>query len=62
MSDVSEISAIERAYFEIQRIRKELDALEDFLLSELKQNREAKPRSDGIVDPRTGKLFRQNKN
>ena len=59
MSNLPEITPIERAVFEIQKIRKELDALEDFLLSELKQNRQAKPRSEGIVDPRTGRLFRE---
>jgi hypothetical protein len=57
MAKLPEITVIEKVCFEIQRIRKELDALEDFLWSELQGSQSLKPRSAGVVDPRTGKTF-----
>jgi hypothetical protein len=59
MSNLPEITVIEKVCFEIQKIRKELDALEDFLWSEQQGSQSLKPRSAGVVDPRNGRLFRE---
>ena len=58
MPDLEHIKPVEQAYFELRRIRRELDALEDFLLSELKKDHSAKPKTPGMIDPRTGQLFK----
>jgi hypothetical protein len=58
MNDLERIKPVEQAYFELRRIRRELDALEDFLLSEIKKNNSEKPKSPGMIDPRNGELFK----
>jgi hypothetical protein len=58
MSDLSEISDLERAFHELQRIKQQINLLSDFLGSKLKDQERSRPRASGMIDPRTGKPFR----
>jgi hypothetical protein len=51
------ITFAEHVLFEIKRIRRELDNLEDYVVSQITED--PRPESPGLVDPRTGKLFKK---
>ena len=58
MTDPKRINPIEQIFFELRRIRRNLDALSEFVATEMESDQLAKPKSLGMIDPRTGKLFR----
>lgn len=56
-----EITDLEQAYFELEKIKTQVNALSDFLSSKLRQQYAAKPKTKGMIDPRSGKHFSQKK-
>jgi hypothetical protein len=52
----TEVSIIEKAFHDLQRIRREIDQLAAALSATLPQGNTSK--FDGVIDPRTGKLWR----
>jgi hypothetical protein len=61
MSQMQEISELEQAYHELQKIQRQVSALSDFLASKLRDQHASAPRTKGMVDPRTNRPFRQQK-
>jgi hypothetical protein len=60
MSKPKQINDFERVLFELQKIEREISALKDFCISKI-QDVDDRPRSRGLVDPRTGELFKVKK-
>jgi hypothetical protein len=58
MTNPKRINPIEQIHHELGRIRRDLDALSEFVASEIEKDHPAKPKSTKIVDPRTNKLFK----
>jgi len=59
MANIKEITDIEQVYFEVQKIKQQVNVLSDFLASRLKHKQQHKPKTAGMIDPRTGKPFRE---
>ena len=57
MADLKEISELERAFFELKRIKKEIDNLYDFIAAALSTKDNRKPKNDYMIDPRSGEKF-----
>ena len=58
MSDLKEIGPLQRVLHELQKIRREIDNLEDFILSAVDDDAADHPAAGGsIIDPRTGEQF-----
>jgi hypothetical protein len=55
-SDLQKISDLEVAYYRVQKIRKELDTLADFIVAALHKKPQSKTDA-ALMDPRTGKPF-----
>jgi hypothetical protein len=49
----------ERVFFEIQKIRRELEQLEDFILAQHDTSENLKPKTAAMMDPRTGQPFKK---
>jgi hypothetical protein len=58
MTDPKRINPIEQIFFELRRIRRELDALSEFIATEMESDQFAKPKSKGMIDPRTNRPFK----
>ena len=58
MTELDEIKFVERVFFEIQRIKRDLEALEDFISARMKDDAVDQPKTDGMMDPRTGEKFK----
>jgi hypothetical protein len=56
MAELKKIDFAEQVLFEIRRIRKRLDTLENFVCSRIKTT-DARQRSKGFVDPRDGTVY-----
>jgi hypothetical protein len=61
MSNVKEISVIERIFFEVKKIERDIGQLKEILAAVMQNQHSDKPRTDGMLDPRTNKLFRKKK-
>jgi hypothetical protein len=59
MSQMQEISEIEQAYHELEKIKRQMDALSDFLASKLRDRHTSAPKTRGMIDPRTNRPFRK---
>ena len=59
MPELKEISELEQAYHQLDQIKRQVNALSDFLASKLRDKHDHKPKTRGMLDPRTGKPFRQ---
>ena len=59
MSNLKEISKLQQAYFQLEKIKAEIDALSDFLVTELESQHPHKPKTKGMMDPRTNLPFRK---
>jgi len=59
MTELSEITDLEQAYFELEKIKTQVNALSDFLSSKLRDQYAAKPKTKGMIDPRSGRHFRE---
>ena len=59
MAKAQEISDFERAFFELEKIRQQVDNLSDFLLGKIRESQSngGDQRPKGLTDPRTGELF-----
>ncbi len=57
MPDIKKISDWEQTYFELKKIQRQLDALSDFLLSKMRDGQAHKPKTEHMLDPRTGRKF-----
>ena len=58
MTKAKEISDYERAYFELEKIRQQVDSLSDFLLSKIREEHSSTSRRrKTLIDPRTGEPF-----
>ena len=57
---LKEISELELAYHQLEQIKRQVNALSDFIASKLRDKHTAKPKTSGMIDPRTDKPFRQN--
>jgi len=57
MAKAREITDYERAFFELEKIRQQVDNLSEFLLSKIKQDRDDGQRPKTLLDPRTGEPF-----
>ena len=44
--------------FEVEKIKAQINVLSDFLASKLREDDNHKPKTKGMIDPRTGKPFR----
>jgi hypothetical protein len=58
MTKIKEVKLAERIFFEIQKIKKQIVYLEDFVVSQLQDQGES-PKINEMVDPRTGKPFQK---
>lgn len=57
--DLQKISDLQTAYFQLLEIRKQIDTLEDFLVSTLRKETPQSHDDPGVmIDPRTGKEFK----
>lgn len=54
---LSEVSDIERAYYEMARIRKEIDGVLSFLATRIPNKRARRGATAEVIDPRTKKKF-----
>jgi hypothetical protein len=61
MSELNEITDLERAYFELEKIKRQVNTLSDFLSARLRHNQPRKPKTIGMRDPRTGNRFNRKK-
>ena len=61
MADLKEITIAGRVLQELQKIRHEIDLLEDFVVSAMDDGAES-PKVRGMIDPRTGRPFGEKKN
>ena len=61
MTELSEITDIEQAFFELERIKRQINALSDFLAAKLRDQHSSAPKTVGMIDPRTGKPFGSDK-
>lgn len=59
MATLVEITFAEKVFFEIQRLKKELENLEGFVSVELKSQESEKPKTSLMIDPRSGLAFRE---
>jgi len=55
MSNLEQISFAEQVLHEIERIRRQLDALQDFVCSKI--DKQEKPKTGKMIDPRNGSEF-----
>jgi len=58
MTNLEQITFAEKVYYEIQRLKKELDALEDFIAAHVGQQ-DDKPKNLEMIDPRSGEAFKK---
>ena len=56
MADLKQTNDFERVLHELQKIRRQIDVLEDFCGSKIKTTSD-RPRVQGFRDPRTGEVF-----
>ena len=57
--DLQKISDLDTAYFQLLKIRKQIEALEDFLVSALRKKGNRGHDDPGVmIDPRSGKEFK----
>jgi len=61
MVDLQEITEIEQAYHEIEKIKRQVNALSEFLASKLRSQHGHSPKTKGMIDPRTGQPFGKTK-
>ena len=59
MSDTQEITKLEQAFHELEKIKQQVILLSDFLLSQIKAEKKSEQKNRGMIDPRTGRPFRQ---
>jgi len=52
-----EITEIEQAFFELEKIKRQINALSDFLSSKIRDKKTAASKTQGMIDPRTGEQF-----
>ena len=58
---IQEITELEQAFFQIEKIKAQVNALSDFLAAKLTAQHAHKPKNAGMIDPRTGRRFREKK-
>jgi uncharacterized protein YPO0396 len=54
---VDEINDLQRAFYELEKIKQQVNLLSDFLLSKLRDQVGNESKSDELIDPRTGQKF-----
>jgi len=54
---MDEITDLEKAFYELEKIKQQINLLSDFLASKLRDQANTQPKTSGMVDPRTGELF-----
>jgi hypothetical protein len=54
---MDEVSDLERAFFELQKIQQQLNLLANFIASKLRDQAGGDSKSNDLIDPRTGKKF-----
>ena len=59
MADLREITDLEQAFYEIEKIKQQVNLLSDSLLSKIKDKNAVTQKSNEMIDPRTGKPFRK---
>jgi hypothetical protein len=59
MSNRKQITDLEAAYFELQKIKRRVNALSDFLASKISGQHSNKPKTQFLIDPRTSQPFRK---
>ena len=52
-----EIDDLERVFYELEKIKQQVNCLSDFLLSKLRDQIGDTGRSNDLIDPRTGQRF-----
>ena len=59
MINLNEITFAEKVFFEIQRLKRELEILEDFVAAQLNGQQSDKPKIAQMIDPRSGEAFKK---
>jgi hypothetical protein len=59
MNNTKQITDLEAAYFELEKIKQRVNALLDFLASKFNDQHPNKPKTEVLLDPRTNKPFRK---
>ena len=59
MQNLREISDLEQAFHQLELIKRQVHALSEFLASKMRDQYTKKPKTSGMIDPRTGKPFRK---
>ena len=59
MADLNRITELEQVYFELAKIRRQVDVLSDFIASKLRDQHGHAPQTEGMIDPRTNKPFKK---
>jgi hypothetical protein len=54
---MDEISDLQRAFYELEKIKQQVNLLSDFLLSKLRDHAADELKSNELIDPRTGEKF-----
>jgi hypothetical protein len=54
---VREVTDLEKAFYELEKIRRQVNLLSDFLMSKLREQATDESTANDLIDPRTGKKF-----
>ena len=52
-----EVTDLEKAFYELQKIQQQINLLSDFLLSKLRHQAADESKGNDLIDPRTGQKF-----
>ena len=52
-----EVTDLEKAFYELEKIKQQVDLLSDFLLSKLNDHIDDEFKANELIDPRTGEKF-----
>ena len=52
-----EVTDLEKAFYELEKIKQQVNMLSDFLLSKLRDQVANESKSNDLIDPRTGQKF-----
>ena len=61
MADLKKITELEQVFHQLQKIQRQVSALSEFLVSKLRDQHGHAPKTEGMIDPRTGRQFGQKK-